>query len=46
MIVSHQCVKRPQQPQDLVGAAVFLASPESDFISGQVFTVDGGLTNH
>jgi 2-deoxy-D-gluconate 3-dehydrogenase len=29
-------------PDDLVGAAVFLASPASDFIAGTVLTVDGG----
>jgi NAD(P)-dependent dehydrogenase (short-subunit alcohol dehydrogenase family) len=45
-IVEHQCVKRPQREQDLAGAVVFLCSPESDFISGQIITVDGGLTNH
>jgi NAD(P)-dependent dehydrogenase (short-subunit alcohol dehydrogenase family) len=30
------------EPQDLVGAAVFLASAASDFITGAVLTVDGG----
>jgi 2-deoxy-D-gluconate 3-dehydrogenase len=29
-------------PTDLVGAAVFLASPASDYISGHVLAVDGG----
>lgn len=29
---------------DLVGAAVFLASPAADFINGQILTVDGGLS--
>lgn len=46
MIVEHQCVKRPQRSGDLVGPVIFLASSDSDFISGQVLTVDGGLTNH
>ena len=45
-IVDHQCIKRPQRPEDLAGTLLFLASRDSDFISGQVFTVDGGLTNH
>lgn len=45
-IVEHQSVKRPQRPEDLVGTILFLASEQSDFISGQIFTVDGGLTNH
>lgn len=29
-------------PQDLVGAAVFLASPASDYVNGHVLVVDGG----
>jgi len=29
-------------PDDLVGAAVFLASPASDFVNGQILYVDGG----
>lgn len=45
-IVSYQAVKRPQTPADLVGAMRFLCSPDADFISGQVLTVDGGLTMH
>jgi len=34
--------KRDQYPQDLVGAVVFLASAESDFVTGQTINVDGG----
>jgi 2-deoxy-D-gluconate 3-dehydrogenase len=30
------------EPSDLAGAAVFLASPASDYISGEVLVVDGG----
>jgi len=45
-IVRHQCVRRPLQPEDLVGPLLFLCSPASDFLSGQVLTVDGGLTMH
>jgi len=31
-------------PEDLIGAAVFLASGASDFITGQTIFIDGGLT--
>lgn len=31
-------------PEELGGAAVFLASPASDFVNGQLLYVDGGLT--
>jgi len=30
-------------PEELVGAAVFLASRASDYVSGQILYVDGGL---
>ena len=32
------------RPEDLVGAAVLLASNAGDFITGQIFYVDGGWT--
>ncbi len=35
-------LKRLGQPLDVVGACVFLASPASDFITGQILYVDGG----
>lgn len=31
--------------EELVGACVFLASPASDFVNGQILYVDGGLTS-
>jgi len=39
---SEQSIQKRLQPTDLVGAAVFLASEDSDFISGQVIYIDGG----
>jgi 3-oxoacyl-[acyl-carrier protein] reductase len=39
---AQRCLKRPGQPQDLVGTAVFLSSDDSSFITGQTILVDGG----
>jgi gluconate 5-dehydrogenase len=36
--------KRWGKPEELVGAAIFLASPASDYINGQIIYVDGGMT--
>jgi NAD(P)-dependent dehydrogenase (short-subunit alcohol dehydrogenase family) len=41
--VQARALKRTEVPEDLVGACIFLASPESDFITGQTLVVDGGL---
>ena len=35
---------RVGQPEDVIGACVFLASRASDFITGQIIYLDGGLT--
>ena len=37
-------LKRVGQPADLVGACIFLASSASDYITGQILYLDGGLT--
>lgn len=44
--VSTRFLKAGQVPQDLAGALVFLASPDSDFITGQTLVVDGGSAMH
>lgn len=45
-IASRQCIRRSEQPEDLVGALVFLASDDSAFFTGQTMTVDGGTSFH
>jgi 3-oxoacyl-[acyl-carrier protein] reductase len=44
--VSKTPLKRLERPEDLVGAALFLASSESDFITGQTLLIDGGRAMH
>jgi 3-oxoacyl-[acyl-carrier protein] reductase len=46
VVVPARCIKRPEVPEDLVGAVLFLASRESDFITGQTLNVDGGFAVH
>ncbi|HWF39063.1 MAG TPA: SDR family oxidoreductase [Candidatus Acidoferrales bacterium] len=41
-LLSRIKLGRFAQPSDIVGAAIFLASPASDFITGQTLFVDGG----
>ncbi len=40
--VDRGSIKRPIQPDDIVGAVQFLASPEAAFVTGQTLVVDGG----
>jgi 3-oxoacyl-[acyl-carrier protein] reductase len=41
-----RAIERPQVPEDLVGAVMFLCSPASDFMTGQTVNVDGGKAMH
>ncbi len=44
MIVNFMmAVKRPLQPDDLTGTAVWLASDDAAMVTGQVIPVDGGM---
>ncbi len=42
--IQGRCIKRPGVPEDLVGLALFLASEDSAFITGQMIVHDGGLS--
>jgi glucose 1-dehydrogenase len=35
---------RPGRPEEIAGLAVFLASDAADYVTGQTFVMDGGLT--
>jgi len=41
-----RAIERPQVPDDLVGAVMFLLSDASAFITGQLLNVDGGKSMH
>ncbi len=41
-----RCFKRVETPADIVGTAVFLASSDSDFMTGQLLVVEGGGIMH
>ena len=40
--MATRAIKRHEEPDDLVGACIFLSSGESDFVTGQTLVVDGG----
>jgi NAD(P)-dependent dehydrogenase (short-subunit alcohol dehydrogenase family) len=41
-IISAQSIKRPQEPEDLVGPLLFFSSQACQFVTGQCMSVDGG----
>jgi NAD(P)-dependent dehydrogenase (short-subunit alcohol dehydrogenase family) len=43
--IQSRAIKREAYPEDLLGALVFLASADSDFVTGQIIAVDGGSVN-
>ena len=45
-VAAQRCIKRQEEVKDLVGTVIFLAVPDSDFITGQTINVDGGRFMH
>jgi len=43
--IQRRALKRDKLPEDLLGTLIFLCSKDSDFMTGQVVTVDGGANN-
>ena len=44
--VASRAIKREATPEDMCGTMLYLCSPESDFVTGQVLVVDGGSVMH
>ena len=44
--IAAQCIKRRGTPKDTVGAFIFFASHESDWITGHCLSVDAGYTRY
>lgn len=42
-LLTVKMIQRDMQPHDLVGTALFLATEDSDFVTGQSINVDGGV---
>jgi len=44
--VSARTIQRDQEPEDVVGAVVYLAGETSSFVTGQTIVIDGGQYFH
>ncbi len=44
--VKRQIIKRNEEPADVTGTVLFLASDASDFMSGQTLNIDGGRVHY
>lgn len=44
--IDKRAFRRVETPEDIVGTALFLASSDSDFITGQLLVVEGGGVMH
>ncbi|MEP6892701.1 MAG: SDR family oxidoreductase, partial [Gaiellaceae bacterium] len=44
--VAARTIQRDQEPEDVVGAVVYLAGPQSAFVTGQTIVIDGGQYFH
>lgn len=42
-LINASSLKRPAEPEDIANAALFFASNLSEFVTGQVLRVDGGI---
>ncbi len=42
-LLARQTIRRPGQPEDLVGLLLYLCSDDSSFMNGQTVVIDGGM---
>jgi NAD(P)-dependent dehydrogenase (short-subunit alcohol dehydrogenase family) len=45
-MINTRALKRAEVPDDLIGTLLYLASADSDFVTGQTIVVDGGSVLH
>jgi 3-oxoacyl-[acyl-carrier protein] reductase len=41
---NHLPLRRAGRPEEIAGVAAFLAGPDATYLTGQIITVDGGLS--
>lgn len=46
IVANQRCLKRNQEPSDVVGTVLFLLSDAAAFITGQNIVIDGGIIFH
>jgi NAD(P)-dependent dehydrogenase (short-subunit alcohol dehydrogenase family) len=44
--IAARTIQRDQEPEDVVGAVVYLAGPGAAFVTGQTIVIDGGQYFH
>ena len=44
MAMSRTPMRRPADPEEMVGAIIYLASDASSYVTGQIIAIDGGTT--
>ena len=46
LLAKNTPLQRNGTPEDVADVALFLASEQSRFVTGEAFAVDGGITQH
>ena len=43
-LMARYAIRRPGLPEDVAALAVFLASPQAEWITGQTYPLNGGIS--